>query len=76
MSAFSFLFSSVRKIVYFCTCIHRMSNHKRKEQIMAIFFNRVQRVNPRDPKGARKWYPVLKSNGKVSTRRKTIRSFR
>ena len=43
---------------------------------MAIFFNRVQRVNPRDPKGARKWYPVLKSNGKVSTRRKTIRSFR
>ena len=42
-----------------------MSNHKRKEQIMAIFFNRVQRVNPRDPKGARKWYPVLKSIGNV-----------
>ena len=32
---------------------------------MAIFFNKVQRVNPRNPKGDRKWYPVLKSIGKV-----------
>lgn len=35
---------------------------------MAIFFNKVQRVNPRDPKGDRKWYPVLKSIGKVDER--------
>lgn len=34
---------------------------------MAIFFNKVQRVNPRDPRsGERKWYPVLKSIGKVN----------
>ncbi len=32
---------------------------------MPLFYNKVQRVNPRDPKGARKWYPILKSVGQV-----------
>ena len=32
---------------------------------MPLFYNRVQRVNPRDPKDARKWYPILKSVGQV-----------
>ena len=37
---------------------------------MAIFFNKVQRVNPRNPKGDRKWYPVInrKRCTKPSTR--------
>ena len=32
---------------------------------MPLFYNKVQRVNPRDPKGARKWYAILKSVGQV-----------
>lgn len=32
---------------------------------MPLFYNKVQRVNPRDPKGAHKWYPILKSVGQV-----------
>ena len=27
---------------------------------MPLFYNKVQRVNPRDPKGDRKWYPKVK----------------
>ena len=32
----------------------------KKSKVMAIFFNKVQRVNPRNPKGDRKWYPKVK----------------
>ena len=32
---------------------------------MALFVNKVQRVNPRDPGGDRNWYPILKSVGHV-----------
>ena len=32
---------------------------------LLFMYNNVQRVNPRDPKGARKWYPILKSVGQV-----------
>ena len=32
---------------------------------MPLFYNKVQRVNPRDPKGARKRYAILKSVGQV-----------
>ena len=36
--------------VYLCTHIHRMLNHK-KGAVMPLFYNKVQRVNPRDPEG-------------------------
>ncbi len=32
---------------------------------MPLFYNKVQNVNPRDPKGVRKWYSILKSVGQV-----------
>jgi predicted histone-like DNA-binding protein len=33
---------------------------------MAVFFNRIQRSDPRNPAGSRKWFLILKS---LSTRR-------
>ena len=35
---------------------------------MAVFFNTVERVNPADPKGKKKWYPVIKSVKQVGGR--------
>jgi predicted histone-like DNA-binding protein len=32
---------------------------------MAIFYNKVERVNPADPAAPKKWYPALKSLGLV-----------
>jgi predicted histone-like DNA-binding protein len=32
---------------------------------MALFFKRVQRVNPSNPTAPKKWYPILKSIGLV-----------
>ena len=31
--------------------------------IMPLFFNKMQRRNPQDPEGERKWYVVLRSTG-------------
>ena len=42
-----------------------MLNHKKKGATVPLFYNKVQNVNPRDPKGVRKWYPILKSVGQV-----------
>lgn len=33
-----------------------------------IYYNKIQRRNPQDPEGARKWYPTLKSRMQVSER--------
>ena len=33
-----------------------------------IYYNKVQRRNPQDPEGARKWYVTLKSRLQVSER--------
>ena len=32
---------------------------------MPLFYNKVQRANPMDPDAPKKWYPVLKSVGKM-----------
>ena len=32
---------------------------------MGLFYNKVQRANPSDPDAPKKWYPVLKSVGKM-----------
>jgi predicted histone-like DNA-binding protein len=32
---------------------------------MSIFYNKVQKVNPRDPNGLKLWYPVIKSTSQV-----------
>ena len=33
---------------------------------MALFYNKVQRANPSNPAAPKKWYPVLKSIGRVT----------
>ena len=51
-----------------CVPLHPYSSNvkpQKKGATMPLFYNKVQRVNPRDPKGARKWYPILKSVGQV-----------
>jgi predicted histone-like DNA-binding protein len=35
---------------------------------MAIFFNKIQRYDPRNPTGLRKWYLILKSLGTRRTK--------
>jgi len=32
---------------------------------MAVFYNKVERVNPSDTKAAKKWYAVIKSLGQI-----------
>ena len=32
---------------------------------MSVFYNKVERGNPSDPKAAKKWYAVIKSVGRV-----------
>ena len=33
---------------------------------MALFYNKVQRANPSNPDAPKKWYPVLKSIGRMT----------
>ena len=33
---------------------------------MTLLYNKIQKSNPQDPEGPRKWYPVLKTTGQVS----------
>lgn len=35
---------------------------------MALFFNKIQRINPSDPKAPRKWYIILRSIGIMKER--------
>jgi predicted histone-like DNA-binding protein len=44
--------------------LHSLTIHP--DNIMAVFFNKVQRSDPRDPAAPRKWYLILKS---LSTKR-------
>ena len=45
-----------------------IAGYRQQTNYTMIYYNKVQRRNPQDPEGARKWYVTLKSRLQVSER--------